>query len=40
MVRTPYQSPVKTMKQVLSLSAERKDVIDWVYKVTFGERRT
>jgi hypothetical protein len=39
MVRTPYSSPSASIKRVYSLSEERLELIEWAYKVTFGNRR-
>ena len=38
MVRTPYSPMHVVTKRLLRLEG-RADVIDWVYKVTFGQRR-
>ncbi len=41
MIRTPYDSPDNFSKKLYSLALlDKADAIDWVYKVTFGERRT
>jgi hypothetical protein len=38
-VRTPYESPGATTKRLHAL-AGRTERIDWLYKVTFGRRRS
>ncbi|QDT47906.1 hypothetical protein Pan258_19460 [Symmachiella dynata] len=37
MIRTPYRSPSARIKLLHSLDGKR-DLIDWAYNVTFGER--
>ena len=37
MIRTPYRSPTKRIKLLHSLDGKR-DLFDWAYLVTFGER--
>lgn len=38
MLRTPYDSPAATAR-ILNSLAKRASTLDWVYEVTFGERR-
>jgi len=38
MVRKPYQFMSQMTKRLRALEG-RADLIEWVYKVTFGERR-
>jgi hypothetical protein len=39
MVRTPYESSSAAAKRLYALDG-KADLIDWVYKVTFGHRRS
>ena len=37
-IRTPYRNPSSTTKRLYRLSEGRTDEIEWVYKITFGDR--